>query len=72
MLQKVFLYPSFYSFFIILSKNYIHYNSVKHGLVNNVNDRQYSYFHRFVKLGLYKNDRGSEKDIKSIKNLVFE
>ena len=52
--------------------NYIHYNPVKHGLVNNVKDWQYSSFHKFVKLGLYENNWGAEKDIESINNLDFE
>ena len=52
--------------------DYIHYNPVKHGFVNNVFDWQYSSFHKFVKLGLYENDWGSEKDIANIKNLDFE
>ena len=33
--------------------DYIHYNPVKHGLVQNVADWEYSSFHRFVKQGLY-------------------
>ena len=52
--------------------NYIHYNPVKHGLVNNVKDWLYSSFHKFVKLGLYENNWGAEKDIESINNLDFE
>ncbi len=66
-------------FFTITSENelnnkidYIHYNPVKHGLVNNVKDRQYSSFHKFVKLGLYENNWGSAEDIKNIQNLDFE
>ena len=52
--------------------NYIHYNPVKHGQVNKVKDWQYSSFHKFVKLGLYDNDWGSEKDIENIRDLDFE
>lgn len=52
--------------------DYIHYNPVKHGLVNNVNHWQYSSFHKFVKQGLYENDWGSAKDIENIKELNFE
>ena len=48
--------------------NYIHYNPVKHGQVNKVKDWQYSSFHKFVKLGLYDNDWGSEKDIENIRD----
>jgi putative transposase len=32
--------------------DYIHYNPVKHGLVENVNDWPYSTFHRYVREGL--------------------
>ena len=52
--------------------NYIHYNPVKHALVNQVKDWQYSSFHKFVKQGLYENDWGSIEDIKNIKDLDFE
>lgn len=33
--------------------DYIHYNPVKHGLVNRVRDWPHSSFHRFVREGLY-------------------
>ncbi len=36
--------------------NYIHFNPVKHGLVKNVADWQYSSFHRYVKMGFYPSD----------------
>ena len=52
--------------------DYIHYNPVKHGLVNNVKDWQYSSFHKFVNQRLYENDWDSEKDIENIKDLDFE
>ena len=52
--------------------NYIHYNPVKHGLVNNIKNWQYSSFHKYVKHGLYENNWGSAKDIENIKNLNFE
>ena len=52
--------------------DYIHYNPVKHALVNSVKDWQYSSFHKFVKQGLYENDWGSGDDIKDIKDLDFE
>ncbi|MCF6249826.1 MAG: transposase [Methylococcaceae bacterium] len=38
--------------------HYIHYNPVKHGLVNTVSDWPYSTFHRYVKQGLYPADWG--------------
>jgi putative transposase len=34
--------------------DYIHYNPVKHGLVQNVKDWPWSSFHRYVKLGWYE------------------
>lgn len=33
--------------------DYVHINPLKHGLVNNVKDWQYSTFHRYVALGVY-------------------
>jgi putative transposase len=39
--------------------DYIHYNPVKHGLVNCVADWPWSSFHRFVKLGFYDRDWGA-------------
>jgi putative transposase len=38
--------------------DYIHYNPVKHGLVNAAWEWPYSSFHRFVKLGTYPRDWG--------------
>ncbi len=52
--------------------NYIHYNPVKHGLVNNVKEWKYSSFHKFVAQGLYEYSWGSSKDIENIKDLDFE
>lgn len=52
--------------------NYIHYNPVKHGLVNNVKDWQYSSFHKFVNQGFYENNWGCAEDIANIKDLDFE
>lgn len=52
--------------------NYIHYNPVKHGLVQNVNDWKFSSFHKFVEQGLYYENWGSNEDIKNIQNLNFE
>ena len=40
--------------------DYIHYNPVKHGLVNNVVEWPYSTFHREVKRGHYRIDWGSQ------------
>jgi len=40
--------------------DYIHWNPVKHGLVSNVADWQYSSFHRFVERGLYPASWGAQ------------
>lgn len=40
--------------------DYIHYNSVKHGLVKRVLDWPYSSFHRYVGNGFYAEDWGSD------------
>lgn len=40
--------------------DYIHWNPVKHGLVKNVADWQYSSFRRFVRLGLYPANWGNQ------------
>ena len=42
--------------------NYIHYNPVKHGLVKNVSDWEYSSFHQYVRNGLLPNDWGADID----------
>ena len=39
--------------------DYIHFNPVKHGLVNRVFDWPYSTFHRCVRSGIYPDDWGS-------------
>ncbi len=36
--------------------DYIHYNPLKHGLVDQVNDWQWSSFHRYVRIGVYAPD----------------
>ncbi len=38
--------------------DYIHFNPVKHGLINRVSDWQWSSFHRYVKNGFYPLDWG--------------
>ncbi len=42
--------------------DYIHFNPVKHGLVERVVDWPWSSFHRFVKLGLYAPEWGPAQD----------
>lgn len=49
--------------------NYIHYNPVKHGLVKNVKDWEYSSFQKFVNKKWYEVDWGSSKDIKGLEHL---
>ena len=47
--------------------DYIHYNPVKHGLVQNVEDWAWSSFHRYVKLGWYPsgwNDKNVGENLK--------
>jgi putative transposase len=39
--------------------DYIHYNPVKHGMVNNVKDWPYSSFHRYVEMGVLEPDWGA-------------
>ena len=39
--------------------DYIHYNPVKHGLVERVSDWDYSSFHRYVNAGVYLVDWGT-------------
>ena len=38
--------------------DYLHFNPVKHGLVQKVNDWRYSSFHRYVRAGVYDMDWG--------------
>lgn len=40
--------------------DYIHYNPVKHGLVQHVHEWPYSTFHQKVKQGIYPADWGAE------------
>jgi putative transposase len=47
-----------------LHVNYIHFNPVKHGYVENVRDWPHSSFHRFVRNGVLPMDWASEPDIK--------
>ena len=45
---------------LITHMDYLHYNPVKHGVVDNVMDWQYSSFHRLVREGSYPADWGSD------------
>ncbi len=49
--------------------NYIHYNPVKHGLVKNVRDWEYSSFQKFVEMKWYEDNWGSTNDIKGLEDL---
>jgi len=40
--------------------NYIHYNPVKHGYVDSVRNWEWSSFHRYVLMGYYDIDWGSD------------
>ncbi len=42
---------------------YIHYNPVKHGLVNAAKDWEYSSFHQYVREGKYDRDWGAGQDL---------
>jgi len=42
--------------------DYIHYNPVKHGYCQRVNEWPYSTFHRYVKDGVYSVDCGDGAD----------
>lgn len=44
--------------------DYIHYNPVNHGFVDNVSSWEWSSFHRYVRLGVYDEDWGSNYSIK--------
>lgn len=48
---------------LIQHLHYIHYNPVKHGLVANVKDWQFSTFHRYVLDGFYDIDWGRDTTI---------
>ena len=40
--------------------DYIHYNPIKHGLMQQVKDWQWSSFHRFVRMGYYDAEWGGD------------
>ncbi len=51
---------------------YIHYNPVKHGLVNTPEKWPYSSFHRYVENGLYNLDWGAGDALKFAENVGWE
>ena len=52
--------------------NYIHYNPVKHNLVQNVKDWEYSSFHKFVKQGVYEENWCNSEDKHCINSMNCE
>jgi putative transposase len=50
-------------------RDYIHYNPVKHGLVQSVSAWQWSSFHRYVRMGHYDPDWGAgvEQDVNGMR-----
>ena len=44
--------------------DYIHYNPVKHGLVERVDDWAWSSYHRYVEMGMYPAGWGANVDAK--------
>ena len=52
--------------------DYIHWNPVKHGYIENVRDWKYSSFHKFVNQKLYDINWGSTNDTKHIQNINIE
>jgi putative transposase len=52
--------------------DYIHWNPVKHGLVNDPGKWEYSSFQKWVGEGLYPEEWGELKEPRSIRNLNFE
>lgn len=52
--------------------DYIHYNPVKHGLVQSVKDWDFSSFQKFVNIGNYDISWGSNQDVEKIKDLSYE
>lgn len=47
--------------------DYIHFNPVKHGLVQNVRDWEWSSFHQYVRMGWIDADWGSDVDVRGLK-----
>ena len=51
--------------------NYIHYNPVKHGLVSRAQDWEYSSIKKYIDLGLYDDNWGTNEPV-SIAGFEFE
>jgi len=52
--------------------NYIRRNPVKHRIVQDVKDLEYSFFHKFVRQGFYGEKPDSGAVVKNINNLNLE
>ena len=52
--------------------DYIHWNPVKHRLVQHVRDYRWSSFRRFVRLGEYPLQWGNAADVEHIRDLNWE
>lgn len=52
--------------------DYIHFNPVKHGYVQNVKNWKYSSFNKFVNQGSYEPDWGTFNDVKNISEIDLE
>ena len=52
--------------------DYIHYNSVKHGLCQSPQNWQFSSFHRFVAKGIYPQDWGANESLNIPENIGHE
>lgn len=52
--------------------DYIHYNPVKHGVVKNVKDWEFSSFKKFVEMKNYDMNWGSSEDIKHIATMDYD
>lgn len=52
--------------------DYIHYNPVKHGVIENVKDWEFSSFDKFVEMNNYDIDWGSIEDVKHIETLDYD
>lgn len=57
---------------LYLHLDYIHYNPVKHGYVENVKDWEHSTFYKFVEQEYYKGDWGCFDDVKKIFDIIIE
>ena len=52
--------------------DYIHFNAVKHGFVNSPQDWKMVSFHRYLRLGTYAEDWGSEQSFTFNESILGE